>query len=262
MKILWATTFAADMWETTGRHMVESFLTTKTPGTLVAYTEGMDVPPGPRILNHRLEGNRFLADFLQANRAVIPKAIGGDLDEPECRCRKGPFDVHSKKHRLPCPGYWFCKNAFRWLRKVISAKMAADTYQEDHDIMIWVDSDGLFKQTISPEEVASWFPKGAGCIYLKSRRTEIETGIVGYHLRQGGLKVLDHLVGRYSSGKFRRDSRWDDCRQLGSAIKESGVKCVDLATKVGDNATVIQYSPLGAFLDHKKGAHRRSGTMT
>lgn len=262
MNILWATTFSADMWETSAKHLISSYVSTGTPHKLVAYTEGMDLPPTPGAEGHRLEGNAFLASFLKANRDVIPIALGGSLKSPECKCRRGPFGVHeTRKHQLPCPGYWFCKNAYRWLRKVLAANLAADAHPKA-DILMWVDSDASFRQTVSPEVVAGWFRNKAGCVYLKSKRSAIETGVVGYDLRNGGRAILAATAKRYSSGKFRGDQRWDDCVQLELGIADSKVRAVDLATKVGPNSTVIQFSPLGPYLGHDKGHHRRAGVLT
>lgn len=265
MNVLWATTFSADLYKETGHKLIESFLDTQTEGTLAVFAEGMEAPKGPNIEGHSLDGSEFLAAFLAANREVIPAELGGSLVAPECRCRRGPFSVHNKKHRLPCPGYWFCRNSFRWLRKVLAAKTAADLYSTTCDVMIWVDSDAFFKQKVTHRIASSWFPPRAGCIYLKNARTEIETGVVGYHLQQGGRKVLSNMLGRYQSGKYRLDPRWDDCHQLGKAVKEAfktkQVRSFDLATRVGENNTVIQYSPLGPYLGHDKGAHRRAGAL-
>lgn len=261
MKILWATTFSADMWEASAKHLIDTFVATKTPGDLVAYTEGMDLPPTPNATGHRLEGDTFLADFLKKNADVIPVALGGKAQKPWCKCRRGPFDTHSKKHTLPCVGYWFCKNAYRWLRKVRAAQLAHQTHP-DHDIMIWVDSDASFLQTVPPEVVASWFEPDLACVYVKSRRKAVETGVVGYHLRNGGRTLVDAMAVRYSSGKFRKDSRWDDCVQLERAMNDARVPTRDVATDVGPGDTVIQFSPLGPYLGHRKGEHRRKGVIT
>lgn len=261
MKILWATTFSADMWQASAKHLVETFVATGTPGDLVAYTEGMDLPPTPNAKGVRLEGDTFLSNFLRDNAAVIPEPLGGKAKEPLCRCRSRPLDVHSKQHRLPCVGYWFCKNAFRWLRKVRAAQLAHHSHP-DHDIMIWVDSDATFLKTTPPEVVASWFAPDLACVYVKSRRKAVETGVVGYHLRNGGRKLIDAMADRYASGRFRKDSRWDDCVQLERAMNDAKVKTRDVATDVGPNDTVIQFSPLGPYLGHRKGEHRRTGIIT
>lgn len=262
MSVLWATTFSADLWELSGKHLVESFVATQTPGLLVAYTEGFDLPPTPGAVGRRIDGDPFLADFLARNRAVIPAALGGDVRNPECRCKGGPYHVHSNKHRLPCVGYWFCKNAYRWLRKVLAANRAAETAPDDRPILMWVDSDARFLSAVPPDVVAGWFGADAGCVYFKSGRTAIETGIVGYHLGRGGRDVLGAMLDRYATGAFRKDQRWDDCVQLELAIRaRPDVVCKDLATGVGPNNTVIQFSPLRGYLDHQKGLHRRSGAL-
>lgn len=262
MKVLYATTFSADLWATSGRHLVASYVATKTPHHLLAFTEGIDLPPTPAATGVRIDTDPVLAEFLAANADIIPASLGGRVAAPECRCPGGPLDPHHKKHQLPCVGYWFCKNASRWFRKVLAAKRAAD-WAEDYDVLMWVDSDAAFRQLIPPAVVGTWFKGGRACVYLKNRRTAIETGVVGYHLRNGGRMVIDNLLARYTTGAFRADQRWDDCVQLGQAIKLSkGAISVDLAANVGPNNTVIQFSPLGPYLGHEKGLHRRSKTMT
>lgn len=261
MKILWATTFSADLWESSGKLLLDSFVATKTPGTLVAYVEGMDVPETPNVEHRRIDNNAVLKSFLEQNQSVIPDSLGGTATSPYCRCRGGPFDVHSAKHRLPCIGYWFCKNASRWMRKPLAAKLASDEYGNNFDIMMWVDADASFLQTVPPEVVASWFRKKYACIYLKNKRTAIETGVFGYHMKYGGRKIADCVLERYTSGKYRRDRRWDDCVQMERGIANAKVPVLDVATNVGPRNTVIQYSPLAAYLGHDKGKHRRTGAL-
>lgn len=260
--VLWATTFSADLWEHSGRRLLESFAATATPGTLVAYTEGMDAPAYPNLVPERIDDHPVLKTFLAKNRAAIPEALGGTLKAPECRCRGGPLDVHSKHHKLPCPGYWFCKNAFRWLRKVLAAHLACQTYGATHDYLVWVDADAEFLTTVPPDVVAGWFRNKYGCVYLKNKRTAIETGVFGYGLRLGGRRVAASVLDRYTSGAFRADARWDDCVQMEKGLKAARVQALDLATKVGPNNTVIQFSPMAAYLGHDKGRHNRTKKLT
>lgn len=260
-KILWATTFSADLWEHSGRALLESFAATRTPGTLVAYVEGMDLPSYPNVVPERIDAHPVLEAFRERHKAVIPRALGGELGPPECRCPGGPFDVHSKRHRLPCPGFWFCKNAFRWLRKPLAAQLACLAYGDAHDVMMWVDADASFLRTVPPEDVGRWFKGRYGCVYLKSRRTAIETGVFGYHMRLGGRKAAAAVLDRYTSGAFLKDGRWDDCVQMERGLKAAKVKARDMATDVGPNSTVIQFSPMKDYLGHSKGAHRRSGLI-
>ena len=263
MSTLWATTFSADLWETSGRFLVESFIATQTPGTLVAYVEGMNLPvQHPNIVVHRVDDDPVLQKFLVDNRDIIPASLGGLVAEPECRCPGGPLDVHSNKHRLPCVGYWFCKNASRWMRKPLAAKMAIDTYGDKFRTMMWVDSDATFLKMVPAAVVESWFQGKYGCIYLKHKRTAIETGVFGYHLGLGGARIAAAVLDRYTSGAFRQDKRWDDCVQMEQGINSVRVKALDVATGTGPNNTVIQFSPLALYLGHAKGSHRRAGKLT
>lgn len=259
MTVLWATTFSKDLWEESGRLLIESFVATKTPGLLAAYIEGMDLPEAyPNVVQRRIDDDPVIATFRRKHNTVIPVALGGGLVAPECRCNKKPLDIHSRKHRLPCPGYWFCKNAFRWFRKPLSAVRACDEFGTDHDVMMWVDADASFLQTVPAETVESWFKDKAACIYLKSRREAIETGVFGYHLRRGGLTAAHAVLARYTSGVFRKDKRWDDCVQMERGLADCKVPTADLATNVGPRNTVIQFSPLAKYLGHDKGRHLRT----
>lgn len=262
-KILYVTTFSRDLWEESARVLIESFSSSGTPGTLVAYVEGMGplwqnqpgLPSG--LVSRPIDGHVLLDRFRAANKSVIPVALGGSLKAPECKCRKPALDVHSKHHRLPCPGYWFCKNAFRWFRKTLAAKLACDEFSTGYDYLVWVDSDASFLKTIPPDVVAEWF-NGNDAIILKNRRTAIETGVFGYNLKARGPRIADAVMDRYLTGRFRLDQRWDDCVQLEYGIRDVKGKAIDLATNVGPNNTVIQFSPLGKYLGHDKGRHRRT----
>lgn len=260
-KILWATTFSADLWECSGKGLVDSFVATKTTGQLVAYVEGMDVPEAPHVVSRRIDDAPILKAVRDANKAVIPVALGGTLESPECGCKGGPFLVHDKRHKLPCPGYWFCKNAIRWFRKPLAAHLACIEFAADYDYLMWVDADASFRRRVPDRAVEGWF-KGPSakiaCIYLKSRRTAIETGVFGYNLKHGGPKAAAAVLARYTSGRYRRDHRWDDCVQLEKGLKDARVTSRDLATAVGPRNTVIQFSPLGSYLGHDKGRHNRA----
>lgn len=262
-KILWITTFSKDLWGS-AELLFDSYVACGVQDRLVAYTEGGDPPAPASVWFRPLDGHPILKNFLKAHRGLIPQNLGGSAPIPECRCKKGPLDVHAKSHSLPCVGYWFCKNAFRWLRKPLAASLACQEFAESYDILMWLDSDTSFIEAPTPETVESWFktPKGmAGCIYAKSKRPAIETGVFGYHLKHGGPRIAAAVLDRYCSGVFRHDHRWDDCVQMEKGIAKAKIRAVDLATNVGPNATVIQFTPMGAYVTHDKGRHRRQGVL-
>lgn len=264
-KVLWVTSFAADMYEASGKQLLTSFYKSVSVGELFVATENL-TSLTTKIANNRthvwdLNTDLFLSDFLAKHSDIIPEALGGSLKEPSCKCEGGPYEPHSKTHKMPCVGHWFNKNFSRWFRKVAALKAAAE--RKDVDIMIWIDSDCRFKAKVTEPVVRGWFKNRFACFYLKNKRPVIETGIVGYWMKNQGHKLLSALIERYTSGLFLKDPRWDDSYQTQRALAISRVTSVDLATNVGDHAAVVPFSPLAQYIEHDKGLHgRKLGIMT
>ena len=270
--VIWATSFAKDMWQASGRPLVESFVASGSVGRLFVGYEKMplhELFESPAMADPaRVEGydvgkDAFLLEFLKANEDIIPTHMGGRHRFPECVCAGGPYSPHDKKHKMPCPGHWFNKNFSRWFRKVATMKAAVDMYP-DTDFLIWVDADCEFKKQVTEKVlVREWFKMAYSVFYLKNKRPVIETGVVGYWLPNAGRKVLDALIGRYASGNFRKDHRWDDSWQTQMALTDTKALAVDLAEKVGEHAAVVEHSVVGKYIGHDKGRHgRKLGIMT
>lgn len=269
--ILWCTSFAKDMWKSSGLPLIRSFHDSKSDGKMfVGYekmasyelAEASSASEMDRVVAYDVGEDRFLRDFLEANRDVIPTHMGGDHKFPECVCKGGPFGPHDKKHKMPCPGHWFNKNFSRWFRKVATMKAAVDMFPET-DVLIWIDADCFFKRDVNAKRIITeWFKLTYSVFYFKNKRPVIETGLVGYWLPNGGRKVLDALIGRYASGNFRKDHRWDDSWQTQMALADTKALAVDLATKVGEHAAVVEHSIVGKYIGHDKGRHgRKLGIM-
>lgn len=273
MRLLWVTSCAADMYEASGKELVESFLATGTEGTLLACLEGLgpqlaelqaQVAPD-RVLYQDLDQCGLLRHWLTANADLIPRHLGG-TNEGKCRCPGGPLEPHSKKHKPGCIGQWFNRNASRWFRKVPSLARAQELAEPGgpkepraYDCLIWLDADCRFRTRVTEKVVKGWLKYTSGVFYLKNKRPVLEAGVVGYHLGNGGGRVLEALGRRYLEGTFRQDPRWDDSYQLQRAIGtlSNRVRCLDIAYGVGAHAAVVPYSPLGPYIEHAKGRHGR-----
>jgi hypothetical protein len=282
IKVLWVTSCAPDMWDASARELLKSFVSSKSEGKFVLCHEGpMDestVPGlGKNVLVERLDKDEFLNTWLATNADFIPAHLGGNAQEPLCKCPGGPFEPHSKQHKMPCLGHWFNKNASRWFRKIASLLMAVRLHVnpdwEDgpgkmaqlYDAVIWVDADCVFKRQVKENIVRGWFKHSGAFFYCKNRRPVLEAGVVGYHLKNGGGKILMAVVNGYNSGNYRNYDRWDDSYVIQKvAFKhQKEMKLVDLAYSVGEHAAVVQHSALGPFITHDKGRHgRRMGIMT
>lgn len=266
--VVWVTTFAGDMYRASGSALIDSFVRSKTCGRLVCGVEGVDAfsvvkgKPGT-VQAFNLDGNDFLKEFLLANEDIIPTHLGGKHRFPECTCPGGPYSPHDKKHKMPCPGHWFNKNFSRWFRKIATMKQVVED-DPKVDALVWVDSDCTFTKQVSEKILFNaWFKLAYSCFYLKHKRPVMEAGVVGYWLPNSGRKLLDAVIGRYASGNFRKDPRWDDSYQIQMALADTKVPAVDLAYGVGEHSAVVPFSPIGPYITHDKGRHgRKLGIMT
>jgi hypothetical protein len=263
---LWVTSFAADMYEVSGKGLRQSFLDSGSIGTLVIAHEGltaeeMSALAAPNVVAFDVGVTAYLQDWLHRNRAYIPVHLGGRGSV--CRCPGGPLLPHDKRHRMPCIGHWFNRNASRWFRKfaairhILNSAYFGETPLADRTL-IWVDADCRFSRQVTAQTVAQWFPGRAAIFYHKHQRPVLEAGVVGYRLGQGARKVLDEVFRLYDTGRYRREKRWDDSYILQVAMKNvPQVTTIDLAVEVGEHAAVIPSSIVGTYLDHFKGKHGR-----
>src|SRR5438105_903324 len=123
MSVLFVTSFTAPMYEVTGRRLVKSFLRTRTEGRLLICHEGFDeraALTNRKLLSFDILKSRLLANWLTANRDIIPTRFGGSAGPCDCPEPLAPFG----KHREPCHGSWFNQNAARWFRKIASLEYA------------------------------------------------------------------------------------------------------------------------------------------
>ena len=267
-KVLWVTTCAMDMWEASGRDLVVSYGEKRVSGAMLVMLEGMKNKAGTWPIWGTYENledhGQFLIDFMKANKDVVPEHLGGDAEEPLCQCKGGPFDPHDKRHKMPCLGHWFNKNAFRWLRKVAAQLRGLEKARaEGFDTLIWLDADCRFKQPVDENVIAGWFNHTKAVFYLKNKRPIMEAGVMGFDLSLGGDSVIEAVAAMYSSGEFRKQKRWDDSAIYQWCIDRAKCPVVDIANAVGDHAAVVPHSPLALYLEHDKGRHgRKLGIMT
>ena len=259
-RVLYVTSFASDMYKATGESLVKSFIDTGTPGTLLCFPEGFDIPePPPRVLARSLTGDTILNTFLHQNKDVIPAHLGGE--HQGCACPGGPYGPHSKLHQEKCVGHWFNRNASRWFRKVVSLYRALE---RPADIMVWLDSDCVFKRSLPEQKLAKVFQNKA-VFYMKSRKRKVlESGIMGFFLARGGKAFIELTMNRYISGEFRKYRRWDDSFQFQTTRDEhKHLSTIDIATGMSGHSEVACHTPLAPYLEHFKGKHGRGlGIMT
>jgi hypothetical protein len=259
MRILYVTSFTAEMYPRTGVHLVRSFLETDSDGALLICHEGGFAEPitsdTRRLEQYDLDTSAFLRDWLRANRDIIPSSLGGAATG--CACDR--LASGSIAHRTGCVFGWFNKQASRWFRKIVSLDYAIS--HVPHDVLVWIDCDCRFTRAL-PSSVFARLLENASVLYHKSPEREvIESGVIAFKRDAGGDKVLTTTIERFRSGAFRRDVRWDDGYQFQIAIES----CRDVPSKdlgrCAPNLHVLPSSPLGAYIQHGKGTHTALGLM-
>lgn len=264
MTIQYVTSFAPDMYSTTGRNLIASFLESGSDGTMLVCHEGgladtiaRDLAenadradPADRIITYDLDSSPFLRDWLDQSRDIIPMTLGGDA--PRCACAK-PHDPMSA-HAPRCPYGWYNKNASRWFRKIVSLDHARSL--NGAEALVWVDSDCRFKRTLRRETWMDLFRTAAVLYHKGPQRKVIESGVIAFQMTADGRRLLHLVIERYRSGTFRADLRWDDGYQFQQVVdSHPEIPAKDLALGSSLYDMVLPSSPLGQFLDHFKGVH-------
>ncbi len=264
MKNLFVTSFDAEMFAATGAVLVISFLDFAGDGALLICHEGFrsnTMFRHPRLLAYDLREADLLRRWLDENRDIIPRHLGGLAEICDCPHGGNPFGPH----RDGCHWQWFNKNASRWFRKVVSLDHALGL--PGFDSVVWVDSDCLFQTHLPEKAVDRWF-QGKCVFYLKSPdRPVMESGVIGVRTTAAGREFIRATVERYRSGAFRKDLRWDDAYQFQMALEtHPEIESIDLATCATGfkpYGHVLANSPVGEYIAHRKGIHgSKLGLMT
>jgi hypothetical protein len=243
------TSFNDVFYEASGRRCAETFRLHNPSYGLRAYVEALSGEAeteldslGVEVVH--LEDLPLLEEFLELARDVIPQEFGGDAP-PEMFPGEGP----------QTGDIWFRKNMFRWFRKIVALDHAVRDFD---DVLFWMDCDCFSKAPLPLAVIEEAFD-GAGVIRMKANRKHTETGLVGYDLRQPGVReLIAAMRDHYMSRAFERYKRWDDCITLDLCLKQPGAPAArDIAKRAVANAEVLPTTPFAEYLEHEKGLHSR-----
>jgi len=265
VEVLYVTSFDRDMYAATGVHLLDSFVSSGTQGTLLCCSEGglanQLSSPDRAIVSYDLDSSEFLRTWLEANRDIIPIELGGQAQPCTCPGQRDPWGIHVER----CPYHWFNKNASRWFRKVVSLEHAMRC--RTADALIWIDCDCRFKKGVASEFWADLFGDAVVLYHKGPARSVVESGVLAIRLDELGRQFLDCVLDMYRSGSFRNEVRWDDGYIVGQVIlRNPGVPSKDLASRGSSFdpvappreykfGFVLPDSPIGEYIDHFKGVH-------
>jgi hypothetical protein len=257
--VLYVTSFAKDMFDSTGKRLLDSFIShmpvDNKPHLLVCY-ENFDFlteyPNRPNMLTYPLHTSKYLNNWLDNNKDIIPIYLGGTATkESSPRTWEGDF---------------FNRKASRWFRKIASLEYAVNHFN-NYDAIIWLDSDCYIIKTLTNDFINSVFDKYNAFYHLGPKRIAkkcgIESGIIGFK-KPDGYKLLQSVFNTYKDKSFKNFARWDDgwvFREVFN-INANIYPQIDLILNTNPkNCDAIKFGPFKDYIIHDKGLHLRNKIM-
>lgn len=256
-KLLFVTSFSPDLYEASGRHLLDSFRSVQShEQRLLICREGDDYPnfaAEAQFIEYRLNRDLFLNEWLEANCKHIPDYLGGKATACDCPDRE---KVHAK-HSPRCHWQFMNRNASRFFRKVASWRAAAD-FAGRSGVLVWLDADVRLCAGFDVMQALRILDR-SGIAYCRGHRPAVESGVVLFDLDRGGMQVIEDLCQRYASKRYLKDERWDDGYQLARVIEAMdrgvGLDLVHPTKYKGKTNNVIPTTVLAEFVIHDKGKH-------
>jgi|TARA_R110002050_G_scaffold11335_5_gene38338 hypothetical protein len=266
-KVLYVTSFNKQLFDLTGKKMVESFLETDIEGDLlVTYEEniGSSIPESDKVKLYNLDDSEFLSSWLEKNKDIIPKDFGGDFSG--CNCASlNPSKHHLKNHIRRCPGVGFNRRACFWFRKIVAMQQALQIAEkEDYNRIIFIDSDVVFKERLTSNALDIVFKNAGYFFHLGPHRrqmnTGIESGFIGFSKDNRGFEFLNLVINSFKSGDFRKYDRWDDgfvFRMIWEENPQFPHRDVVKPHQLIRYGHVVRFGFFSKYLEHEKGSHTR-----
>ncbi len=241
------------MYYATGVHLIDSFLKTQTDNELLCCHEGkideINRLEHQSLRKYDLDTSAFLHSWLEANKDIVPVALGGAAELCRCPEPDNPYAEHVSR----CPYSWFNKGASRWFRKIVSLDVAL---REETDAVVWIDSDCRFKKSLPATVWLSLFSEHAALYHKSPQRAVIESGVLAFRLNTYGKDLLKLVIDTYRSGDFRKEERWDDGYIFQKVFeRHPELPSRDLAIAALTFDFVLPSSPIGDYIEHYKGVH-------
>src|SRR5688572_14849119 len=148
-RILYVTSFNEEIYQATGKNLVDSFFKHKIETDIFVGYEGFDITKLNKwdLIYYNLDIDTYLQDIQQRFKHYIPEYLGG-LSK-SCRC-KDPWNRRDQRHVKRCHFNWWNRNWIRWFRKLacFHQHLRYTNSNGDYNYFIWIDSDCVFKRTL------------------------------------------------------------------------------------------------------------------
>ncbi len=157
------------------------------------------------------------------------------------------------RHR-PTMNYRF--DAVRFAHKVAAIELAFR--MGSGDVLVWIDADCV---THAPVDAAwlSGLIGDADLAILTRAKKYTETGFFMIRRSDAGAALVKAMVRLYKTDRLFQLSEWHDCMALDHCRAALGTRCVSLSGDAEATGHPLVNGPLGARLDHLKGARKAIG---
>jgi hypothetical protein len=252
---LYVTSFAKDMYDISGKTLIETFTQNNPDKFMLVCYENMDFQcDSDNILKFDLKDSAYLCQWIIRYADDIPIEFGGLATE------------HNNPRLFR---NYFNKSASRWFRKIVSLEYAIKTLGKYFEHVVWIDADCYAIRSI-PDIIVNRIFNNYDVIYHLGKKRivndlGVESGIIGFK-RGAGYDFLLDVSNKFRYGSFMTYARWDDgyifresifeCNKKNLTIKNK-TNCLDLVNHVRDSERneVIPYGPFRYFFVHDKGKH-------
>lgn len=158
----------------------------------------------------------------------------------------------------PTVNYRF--DAVRFAHKV--AAIESMFFSGHRDCMVWMDADCVTHARVDPEWLSSLLGD-ADFAYLKRARKYSETGFMIFRRGPACAELLRRVSDLYRYDGLFNLREWHDCMAFDTVReameKEGLIRCVSLSGDAENTSHPLVNGPLGARLDHCKGARKAAG---
>ena len=267
MNTLYVTTFNEKLYNMSGKDLIKSF--TKyidNADMLVCYEDFEFKSEYNNILSYNLKNDEYMNTWLNKYKDIIPKFYGGNAEDDSDIFKDNNIDYWGGKKGQS----WAKFRASRYFRKVVALNYALINFSEKYDYIFVIDSDCIFKKSITNLKIEELFKDSTSMIYFWSKfREKInrgpETGFTGYSKKNNGFNFAKIICDCFSSGKFLDYTYWDDGYVIGQVINEykndKEFVLEDLVRDISSKTTRvmdIKNQPLFDYVHHFKNKHKSS----
>ncbi len=263
--ITYITSMNKQLYEATGRTCLESWAKHAWGSQLDIYYEG-----DHDFLEEIYSGNPWsdcglyldimksgiLTNWLDANKDIIPKALGGEF---VCKCpynKKAPHEGHRKG----CPAGGMRRRASQWHRKFVSVYAAS--MLSASDVIVWMDTDIVFKKPLPEQFIIDQLGEHDMLYHMGPTRRRAKVGTeTGFWVFKAHSEIISEMQGRFASGEFRKYERWDEAWMLWEVLKDGKHNARDVVKKPTPTGHVVAHGSFAPYIKHNKGTHWSSGAV-